>query len=181
MNDAERQDLKPGDRVRVRDDAGNEADYHVKAAPWQLGHGEWVIGLRGISGGYALSRVVGVAESREFEEREISLGAAQQFRHMAVAACESLGMPLDETSPAEIREKIDRMASVGTMIAAEADRLRAALEMLAQIRHVSGSAQAAFRSNLRVVDAVLAGADVRDVATVEAIAAGTWKPTTKEQ
>jgi hypothetical protein len=56
------------------------------------------------------------------------------------------------------------------------DRFRAALELIAQVRHVSGSAQAAFRSTLRTVDAVLAGADVRDVETVEAIAAGTWKP-----
>lgn len=58
----------------------------------------------------------------------------------------------------------------------ERDRYRAALELLSQIRHVSGSAQAAFRSNLRTVDAVLRGADVRNVETVEAIANGTWKP-----
>ena len=58
----------------------------------------------------------------------------------------------------------------------ELERLRAALEMLAQIRHVGGSAQGVFRSNLRLVDAVLAGADVRDLATVEAIAEGAWKP-----
>jgi hypothetical protein len=54
----------------------------------------------------------------------------------------------------------------------EIARLRAGLEMLAQVRHVSGSAQAAFRHNLRVVDAVLAGADVRVLEVVEALAAG---------
>ena len=50
--------LGVGDQVRVRDDQGNEADYTVKAAPWKLGHGKWVIGLAGISGGYSLDRVV---------------------------------------------------------------------------------------------------------------------------
>ena len=65
MTDHERMDLMPGDRVLVRDDAGNEADYIVKAAPWQLGHGEWVIGLRGISGGYLLSRVVRLIQAKE--------------------------------------------------------------------------------------------------------------------
>lgn len=60
---------------------------------------------------------------------------------------------------------------------AERDRLRAGLEMLAQIRSVSGNAQPAFRSQLRTIDAILAGADIRDLPTVEAIAAGTWKTT----
>ena len=50
----------------------------------------------------------------------------------------------------------------------EADRLRAALELLAQIRHVSGSAQAAFRSNLKMIDAVLErGLDVRKDGALE--------------
>jgi hypothetical protein len=62
-------------------------------------------------------------------------------------------------------------------VEADRDRLKAALEMLAQCRHVSGSAQGAFRCNLRITDAVLAGADVRDVDTVEAIVNGEWKPT----
>lgn len=52
--------LKPKDRVRVRDDSGNEADYEVKYEPWQLGHGEWVVGLKGMAGSYMLSRVVKV-------------------------------------------------------------------------------------------------------------------------
>jgi len=57
----------------------------------------------------------------------------------------------------------------------ECDRLRAALTMIAQVRHVSGSAQGAFRSNLRIADAALAGADMSDLATVEAVANGTWE------
>jgi hypothetical protein len=57
----------------------------------------------------------------------------------------------------------------------ERNRLRAALEMLAQVRHVCGSAQGTFRRHLALVDAVLAGADVRDLETVEAVAAGTWR------
>lgn len=56
------------------------------------------------------------------------------------------------------------------------DRLIAGLEMLAQVRHVTGNVQPHFRMQLRFVDAILKGADVRDIETCEAIAAGTWKP-----
>ncbi len=61
---------------------------------------------------------------------------------------------------------------------AESERMRnrAGLEMLAQVRHVTGNVQPHFRMQLRFVDAILAGADVQDVDTCEAIAAGTWKP-----
>lgn len=55
--------LRPGDRVVVRMDHGHPVGddiYTVKHEPWQLGHGAWVIGLEGISGGYDLSRVVGI-------------------------------------------------------------------------------------------------------------------------
>lgn len=58
MTDLERRELKPGQKVVVRDDAGHEAVWEVRSSPWQLGHGEWVVGLRGKSGGYLLSRVV---------------------------------------------------------------------------------------------------------------------------
>ena len=61
-------------------------------------------------------------------------------------------------------------------LTAERDRLKAALGMIAQVRHVSGSAQGAMRSNLRIADAALAGADVRDIDTTIAIAEGRWKP-----
>ncbi len=141
LTDEMRRTLQPLDRVRVRDDRGNEAEYEVKYAPWQLGHGDWVIGLAGIAGGYALERVTAIVSTRA------SRGP----------------------TPRELR--------VADRCEDDRDRFRAALELLAQLRHVSGSAQGAFRSNLAIVDAVLAGADVRDLVTVEAIAAGTWKPT----
>jgi hypothetical protein len=64
MTDYHRGQLKPGDRVIVRDDNGIEADYLVQSEPWQLGHGEWVIKLAGISGGYSLDRVVRFLEAR---------------------------------------------------------------------------------------------------------------------
>lgn len=51
-------DLRPGDVVRVRADDGTVSEYVVRDAPWQLGHGAWVVGLRGMSGGYDLSRVI---------------------------------------------------------------------------------------------------------------------------
>lgn len=79
---------------------------------------------------------------------------------------------------AEVEENVNcwqRQCQEVEEMADEVARLRAALEMLAQVRHVSGSAQAAFRSNLRLTDAVLAGADVRDLETVAAIAEGTWQ------
>ena len=81
------------------------------------------------------------------------------------------------------REQLQHALDAGLALAAERDRLRAGLSMLAQCRHVSGSAQGAFRSNLAITDAVLAGADVRDFATVDAISRGTWRPapTAKEQ
>lgn len=59
-------ELVPGDEVRVRNDGGVEADYTVTKHPWQLGHGEWVIGLAGISGGYALRRVTRIIYRRPF-------------------------------------------------------------------------------------------------------------------
>lgn len=81
------------------------------------------------------------------------------------------GTDSHERAAFQAKQVNDAMAAA----ACEAARVRAALEMLAQVRHVSGSAQGAFRTTLRIVDAVLAGADVRDIAAVEAIAAGTWR------
>jgi hypothetical protein len=49
--------LAEGDPVEVLRDDGTREDREVKYAPWQLGDGTWVVGLRGISGGYALCRV----------------------------------------------------------------------------------------------------------------------------
>lgn len=61
MTDEDRKTLKLGDRVHVLMDDDQTQEFTVKYAPWQLGHGEWVIGLKGIVGGYLLSRVVGRA------------------------------------------------------------------------------------------------------------------------
>lgn len=55
-------------------------------------------------------------------------------------------------------------------------RLADAMQFLSQVRHVSGDAQSHMRSQLRFIDAVLAGADLRDLETVEAIVDGTWRP-----
>ena len=58
-----RRTLRVGDRVVVRMDHGHPIGddiYTVKREPWRLGHGAWVIGLEGISGGYDLSRIVGI-------------------------------------------------------------------------------------------------------------------------
>jgi hypothetical protein len=54
--------LRPGDRVLVRKDNGKLEEHRVRHRPWRLGHGTWVVGLDGISGGYALSRVVAILE-----------------------------------------------------------------------------------------------------------------------
>ncbi len=66
----------------------------------------------------------------------------------------------------------------GARLKDENARLRAALEMLAQTRSVSGSAQGHFRTQRAILDAVLLGADVRKLEEVEAIVAGTWRPKT---
>lgn len=58
MSDEERKALSPGDTVVVRNDHGYEEQRVVKYSPWQLAHGEWLIGLKGIAGGYLLSRVI---------------------------------------------------------------------------------------------------------------------------
>jgi len=59
------QDLNCGDVVLVRDDQGNEAEYEVGSKPWQLGHGAWVVKLKGISGVYSLDRVVKIVRLAE--------------------------------------------------------------------------------------------------------------------
>lgn len=62
----QRRTLQVGDRVVVRMDhvyPVGDMVYEVKYAPWQLGHGEWVIGLKGITGGYALDRVTGIVST----------------------------------------------------------------------------------------------------------------------
>ncbi len=63
MTAEEKKALQPGDVVQVRRDNGAVEEREVKYAPWAigggpcLGGGTWVIGLKGITGGYLLSRV----------------------------------------------------------------------------------------------------------------------------
>lgn len=60
---------------------------------------------------------------------------------------------------------------------AEVERLRAALEFLAQDRNLSGPVGPTFCENLVVARCVLKGADVRNPGEVDAIVSGTWIPT----
>jgi len=55
--DLKKVSIKIGAKVRVTKDDGSVIESTVKYAPWQLGHGQWVIGIDGISGGYMLERV----------------------------------------------------------------------------------------------------------------------------
>lgn len=54
--------LEVGQRVAIQLDDGQIKIYTVCRVPWQLGHGAWVVGLEGRSGGYDLDRVVGIME-----------------------------------------------------------------------------------------------------------------------
>lgn len=49
--------IKTGDDILVRLDSGIRMSAKAASEPWQLGHGDWVIKVEGISGGYDLSRV----------------------------------------------------------------------------------------------------------------------------
>lgn len=60
--------LKEGDEVFVRKDDGRIEKHIVRTAPWQLGHGTWVVGLSDISGGYDLRRVVSVNTQPDISE-----------------------------------------------------------------------------------------------------------------
>ena len=53
--------IKPGDLVEVTRDDGSKEERKAISEPWQLGHGDWVVKLEGISGGYALDRCVPIA------------------------------------------------------------------------------------------------------------------------
>ena len=56
--------LKVGDHVIVQWDSGELMIMIVSQEPWQLGDGEWVVGLGGFRGGYLLSRVKGKLGAR---------------------------------------------------------------------------------------------------------------------
>lgn len=46
-----------GQRVILTRDDGSEQETFVTTLPWELGHGEWVVGLYKVSGGYSTTRV----------------------------------------------------------------------------------------------------------------------------
>lgn len=76
MSDDERKALNPGDLVTYLDDFSRRCETTVRLAPWQLAHGEWVIGLHNISGGYLLSRVIELVSAAEpSRERQIQMAA----------------------------------------------------------------------------------------------------------
>lgn len=84
LTDEQRKMLRVGDVVVVRLDDGSEVTTTVRMEPWQLGHGTWAIGLKGISGGYSLARVVAILSTAH------SAGP--------VARCERCWWPLKETT-----------------------------------------------------------------------------------
>lgn len=53
---AERRDFAEGDLVCVQRDDGHIEERIVKYAPWKCCDGRWLVGLVGITGGYALER-----------------------------------------------------------------------------------------------------------------------------
>lgn len=55
-NEALEDEIKIGDLVEVERDGGTIERRQVEHEPWQLGSGQWVIGLDGIRGGFHLGR-----------------------------------------------------------------------------------------------------------------------------
>ena len=49
--------IPEGTSVIVRKDDGSDFPTKTRSKPWQLGHGDWVVSVEGIAGGYALGRV----------------------------------------------------------------------------------------------------------------------------
>lgn len=46
-----------GTRVAVRLDSGHTLITTTRSLPWQLGHGQWVVSLQGITGGFDCERI----------------------------------------------------------------------------------------------------------------------------
>lgn len=53
----DRRDWPVGLAVVVTLDDGSQFQTTTRSEPWQLGHGEWVVLVEGIVGGYVLRRV----------------------------------------------------------------------------------------------------------------------------
>lgn len=62
MSNRDISQFKIGRLVHVRRDDGTIEERAIKYEPWQLGHGEWVVGLKGIVGGYLLERCSPIEE-----------------------------------------------------------------------------------------------------------------------
>lgn len=84
-----------GTAVTVTKDHGEQVATVTRSAPWKLGD-TWVILLDGISGGYALARVVERAEVMGYPRHERGVGRAQDGA-TDVEACEG-GAPHDVCS-----------------------------------------------------------------------------------
>jgi uncharacterized coiled-coil protein SlyX len=79
------------------------------------------------------------------------------------------------------RERVAELKQYGSEQWRRADNYRAALELITAVRHITGSAQGAFRSNLAIADAAINGADLRNIETIEAVVKGTWSHSMKER
>ncbi len=62
MTRQELQDMPAGTPVAVTLDNGEIWYTETRSVPWQLGHGDWVVLLKGKTGGYLLDRVVPTQE-----------------------------------------------------------------------------------------------------------------------
>lgn len=63
-------EVNVGDMMEVLRDDGAKDRRVVQIRPWRLGHGAWLVGLSGISGGYALSRCRRIPGPEEASYRE---------------------------------------------------------------------------------------------------------------
>lgn len=64
--------LKLGRLVHVTMDDGSLRTSVVTKEPWQLGHGDFVVGLEGFSGGYDVMRVIPIHHGSECPDRGIT-------------------------------------------------------------------------------------------------------------
>jgi hypothetical protein len=49
--------LTVGSACVVRNDRGELIESEILSEPWRLGHGQWVVKVKGFSGGYDVERV----------------------------------------------------------------------------------------------------------------------------
>ncbi len=81
----------------------------IRLAPWQLAHGEWVIGLKGISGGYKLSRVVAkLNEEKPLMNASVKVMRSYDYCHFEVAL--SIDDAASDTDVDQLRKRAQRLA-----------------------------------------------------------------------